>query len=71
MKSPFDVHCAFRTRSSVLDALEQSFDDYVKDPSCNYYWQELLNRSWHSLKTVLHFDYTQGGVRRWYKYTVV
>ncbi len=70
MKSPFDVHCAFRTQSSVLDALEQSFDDYVNAPSIHY-WQELLNSSWHSLKTVLHFDYTQGGVRRWYKYTVV
>ena len=55
----------------MIDALDQSFDDYVNDPTANYYWQGFLNRSWHSLKTVLDFNYTQGGVRRWYKYTVV
>tara|TARA_B100000085_G_scaffold44255_1_gene37371 strand:+ start:5494 stop:5709 length:216 start_codon:yes stop_codon:yes gene_type:complete len=71
MDSPFEVICVFSAGTSVIDALDQSFDDYVNDSTANYYWQRFLNRSWHSLKTVLDFDYTQGGVRRWYKYTVV
>ena len=70
MNSPFEVICAFREGTSVIDALDLSLDDYVNDPTGNHYWRTFLNRSYHSLKTVLHFDYTQGGVRRWYKYSI-
>lgn len=71
MLSPFKVICAFRESSSVIDALDLSFDDYSNDPTANYYWRRHLTRCYNSLHSVLTFDYTQGGTRTWYKYNVI
>jgi len=70
MLSPFKVICAFRESSSVIDALDLSFDDYSNDPTANYYWRRRLTRYYNSIHSVLNFDYTQGGTQRWHKCTV-
>ena len=53
MLSPFTVICAFRESSSVIDALDLSFDDYSNDPTANYYWRRRLTRYYNSIHSVL------------------
>lgn len=70
MNSPFEVICAFREGTSVIDALDQSFNDYLNDPDPTGLCKPWLIRQYYKLNTVLDFDYTLGGVQRWHSFSI-
>ena len=54
----------------MIDALDQSFNDYLNDPDPTGVCKPWLIRQYYKLNTVLDFDYTLGGVQRWHSFSI-